>query len=96
MDGWKVYHLRTNPRIVASITPKHPGKSLRIVVQRYVNGAWRAEVSRSVTMDRDGFIYTSYRGHRAVGAKFRVQTKWLGDVDHAPVSSAWRYFRFTR
>jgi hypothetical protein len=46
-------------------------------------------------MDRDGFIYTSYRGHRAVGAKFRVQTQWLGDVDHAPVSSGWRYFRFT-
>lgn len=94
-DGWKVYHLRTNPHISANITPAHPGKSLRIVVQRYVNGGWRAEVARSVTLDRDGFIDTDYRGHRAIGAKFRVQTKWAGDVDHAPVSSGWRYFRFT-
>lgn len=94
-DGWKLFHLRTNPHITASIKPAHAGKSLRIVAQRYVNGTWRPEVSRSVAMDRDGFIYTAYRGHRAVGAKFRVQTKWLGDVDHAPVSTGWRYFRFT-
>lgn len=92
--AYLVYSTRTDPWYQAVVTPGPKGRPLQYVIQRYVSGTWRPFTSRTLGVDKDGWLHLSLKGTHVKGTRFRIRTIWKGDRTNAPVATSWIYYRF--
>jgi len=92
---WAIYDRATTPVFQTTAWPKWPGRCLRNVVQRYLDGEWTT-IRRTdcIPVNEWGWIHWRYRGFHPVGVGLRVNGVFAGDDRNLRTVGPWTYFKF--
>ncbi|MBC6456600.1 YncE family protein [Actinomadura sp. HBU206391] len=100
VSGRTRYYFRkkTNPLFTTTMTP-YPGRSQRLQLQVYYNGAWRSSGSQYFALNSAGKSVVQLVGTHQVGYVMRVRPCYhdgaSGDAVNATTYGSWRYYTFT-
>lgn len=96
VSGGVYYFHRGKPfKAAAALSPAKAGDRVQIVVQRRVDGKWKA--FRTVTAATSaGKAAATVKAATAAGEKYRVQVRWPGNARLDAVSTAWTTLSITR
>jgi hypothetical protein len=95
-SGGVYYFHRGQPfKVAAVLSPARAGDRIQVVVQRRVDGAWKA--FRTVTVATSGGkAAATIKAATTAGEKYRVRVSWPGDARLDAVSTAWTTLSVTR
>jgi hypothetical protein len=95
VNGGGYYFHRGKPfKVAAVLSPAKAGDRVQIVVQRRVDGAWKA--FRTVTVaTSDGKAAATVKAATKAGQKYRVQVRWPGNARLDAVSTTWTTLSIT-
>ncbi|GAA2121073.1 YncE family protein [Actinomadura alba] len=92
------FRKRTNPLFTTTMTA-YPGRSQRLQLQVYYNGAWRSSGSQYFALNSAGKSVVQLVGTHQVGYLMRVRPCYIdgssGDAVNATTYGSWRYYTFT-
>ncbi|GGQ74224.1 hypothetical protein [Couchioplanes azureus] len=93
---YKLYRTTATPVYGARVSPARPGSCVKVQIQAYSSGKWRALTTPSCVPLNEESITAGYLiVPRAKGLTYRVRTSFAGDAMNAAATGAWQYVKFT-
>lgn len=94
VDGrYRYFRVDRRAPMVASTTPKQPGRTMLFRVQRYGDGAWRPYEVARLPIPADGTLEAAFITQQPGSYRIRAEfSHWAYSADVSP----WRYLRMTR
>jgi hypothetical protein len=90
-------HRDTDPRLTLQVTPRLPGRCVRVRVERYRDGAFRfVRRTRCISLNRYSRARWTLAGNPPAGARFRLRYEAPGDAAFALAKAPWTHLKFTR
>jgi hypothetical protein len=88
---------RVDPRLNLQVAPTLPGRCVRVHVERYRNGAYKA-VQDTPCIPLNQYSRASWKltSDPPAGARFRLHYDLAGDEEYAAAAAPWVNLRFTR
>jgi len=85
------------PRYTASVAPGHAGDKVRVTLAFRSSSGWVVVGHESLKLNARSTarILLRYADRSIVGARFRLQAHFAGDLTNAGNTTAWSYFRVT-
>lgn len=100
VSGHTRYYFRktTDPLFTTTMTA-YPGRSQRLQLQMYSDGAWRSAGSQYFKLDSTGKSLVELGGTHQTGYSMRVRSSYIdnssGDTVNSTTHGSWKYFIFT-
>jgi DNA-binding beta-propeller fold protein YncE len=93
---YHLYHVGTDPALVATVAPNEAGECLYFRAQQQIGGAWRAlESSSCVTLDPHSRAAAYLGPPHTAGEHVRLRAEWRTHDGSAVSFGTWQYARFT-
>ena len=92
------YLVRTtrDPRLAAKVLPARPGRCVKAVVQKYIDGSYRTvQTSSCRTLNVDSMASFTLTGAPRAGARFRMRFISPADEMNIAGQGSWTLIRFT-
>jgi len=92
---YRVYHHTATLKDAVTVTPDKRGECVRLQVQEYSRGSWRADVTTSCgTLNKSSQV-TMARKLSSTG-RFRVRAGIAGDAANVSTAGPWLYYEVTK
>ncbi|MET9349589.1 Ig-like domain repeat protein [Streptomyces termitum] len=96
---YRTYHQTTDP-LVSAWHNSYPGRSTRLDLQVWYDGAWREAGSEYFLLNPNGMAYVTIGVDGAAGLRFRIRSAYIdtlsGDYVNTNAYGGWSYFNVTR